>query len=212
VVGGHDTIDMLQRRQHLSLRGSGRAELPTQLPPGARAHGWERRTSWPISTLHERAVWLRPRWASLDGRSSRATLRSSSRAKRASGQVSSGSLPAYAETRAPHAHRRGETVQRCAVCGQIRDHCQDARSARSSTKSPGFDRPSTDAIVPSASTGTFMKKLILATMSFSPRPCRRAPGGSSRSSSARRHPVAERCWGGSTADGVGPPPPCPSRS
>ncbi len=45
-------------------------------------------------------------------------------------------------------------------------------SARSVTDFPGADRPSTIPRVPSGSTGTFMKKLTLPTMSALPRPCR----------------------------------------
>src|SRR4029453_13418765 len=58
------------------------------------------------------------------------------------------------------------------ICGQFETTASTRVSARRSTKSPGFDLPSTIPMVPSASTGTFMKKLILATMSFSPNPCR----------------------------------------
>src|SRR5216684_4061147 len=58
------------------------------------------------------------------------------------------------------------------TCGQFETTARTRVSARSSTESPGFALPSTMPMVPSANTGTFMKKLMLATMSFSPMPCR----------------------------------------
>src|SRR4026209_267232 len=63
-------------------------------------------------------------------------------------------------------------LQGLCTCGQYETTARTRDSARRSTKSPGFDLPSTMPMVPSASTGTFMKKLMLATTSFSPMRCR----------------------------------------
>src|SRR5262249_47158034 len=68
------------------------------------------------------------------------------------------------------------------VCGQFETTASTSISARRSTWSPGFESPSTIPIVPSGATGTFMKKLRLATTSRRPRP----KGASARRKLARQ--------------------------
>ena len=56
------------------------------------------------------------------------------------------------------------------ICGQLDTSTRTSVSARSATRSPGADSPSTMPRVPSASTGTFMKKLRFGARSRFPRP------------------------------------------
>ena len=56
------------------------------------------------------------------------------------------------------------------ICGQFDTSTSVSVSARTVSDLPGADRPSTMPRVPSASTGTFMKKLMLDTMSRLPMP------------------------------------------
>ena len=71
------------------------------------------------------------------------------------------------------------------ICGQLDTSTRVSVSARSVSDLPGADRPSTMPSVPSASTGTFMKKLTLETMSRLPIP--------QRAASARKF-SAQACW------------------